>query len=142
MSPGTVYESDLPLAMVVDGQELSRWQRWLLRCTPPTRTGPGPCAAIPGQIQQRIGRHPGQNLLPLRRQCGHAVRCCTEPGTRNRHAVGAALREGAAGHHGFDSAGEAGVAYGNEYAVAYAKRLQLRVVQYVSRTIERLKKAK
>lgn len=31
MSPGTVYESDLPLAMVADGPELSHWQRWLLR---------------------------------------------------------------------------------------------------------------
>lgn len=31
MSPGTVYESDLPLAMVADGPELSTWQRWLLR---------------------------------------------------------------------------------------------------------------
>lgn len=31
MSPGTVYESDLPLAMVADGPELSPWQRWLLR---------------------------------------------------------------------------------------------------------------
>lgn len=31
MSPGTVYEGDLPLAMVADGPELSPWQRWLLR---------------------------------------------------------------------------------------------------------------
>jgi hypothetical protein len=31
MSPGTVYESDFPLAMVADGAELSPWQRWLLR---------------------------------------------------------------------------------------------------------------
>ncbi|MBD5802424.1 hypothetical protein AZOA_18520 [Azoarcus sp. Aa7] len=31
MSPGTVYESELPLAMVADGPELSTWQRWLLR---------------------------------------------------------------------------------------------------------------
>lgn len=31
MSPGMVYESELPLAMVADGPELSIWQRWLLR---------------------------------------------------------------------------------------------------------------
>lgn len=31
MSPGTVYEGDLPLAMVADGPELAPWQRWLLR---------------------------------------------------------------------------------------------------------------
>lgn len=31
MSPGTVYVSELPLAMVADGPELSTWQRWLLR---------------------------------------------------------------------------------------------------------------
>ena len=31
MSPGTVYESELPLAMVADGPELSPWQRWMLR---------------------------------------------------------------------------------------------------------------
>ena len=31
MAPGTVYESDLPLAIVADGPELSPWQRWLLR---------------------------------------------------------------------------------------------------------------
>ena len=31
MSPGTVYESDLPLAMVADGPELLPWQRWVLR---------------------------------------------------------------------------------------------------------------
>ena len=31
MSPGTVYESELPLAMVADGPELSTWRRWLLR---------------------------------------------------------------------------------------------------------------
>lgn len=30
MSPGTVYQSELPLAMVADGPELSPWQRWLL----------------------------------------------------------------------------------------------------------------
>lgn len=31
MSPGTVYERELPLAMVADGPGLSTWQRWLLR---------------------------------------------------------------------------------------------------------------
>lgn len=31
MSPGAVYESELPLAMVADGPELLPWQRWLLR---------------------------------------------------------------------------------------------------------------
>lgn len=31
MSPGTVYEGDLPLARVADGPELSPWQRGLLR---------------------------------------------------------------------------------------------------------------
>lgn len=31
MIPGTVYESELPLAMVAEGPELSPWQRWLLR---------------------------------------------------------------------------------------------------------------
>lgn len=31
MRPGTVYESDLPLARVADGPKLSPWQRWLLR---------------------------------------------------------------------------------------------------------------
>lgn len=31
MSPGTVYKSDLTLAMVAGGPELSPWQRWLLR---------------------------------------------------------------------------------------------------------------
>lgn len=31
MSPGTVYESELPLARVADGPALARWQRWLLR---------------------------------------------------------------------------------------------------------------
>lgn len=31
MSPGTVYGSELTLAMVADGPELSTWQRWLLR---------------------------------------------------------------------------------------------------------------
>lgn len=31
MSPGTVYESNLYLAMVADGPKLSPWQRWLLR---------------------------------------------------------------------------------------------------------------
>ena len=31
MSPGTVYNSKLPLAMVADGPELLPWQRWLLR---------------------------------------------------------------------------------------------------------------
>jgi len=31
MSPGTVYESELPLAMVADGPALLPWQRWLLR---------------------------------------------------------------------------------------------------------------
>lgn len=31
ISPGTVYEDEMPLAMVVDGPELQPWQRWLLR---------------------------------------------------------------------------------------------------------------
>lgn len=31
MSPGTVYESRLPLARVADGPKLLLWQRWLLR---------------------------------------------------------------------------------------------------------------
>ncbi|MFM7009750.1 MAG: hypothetical protein ACKO0Z_10530, partial [Betaproteobacteria bacterium] len=31
MSPGTVYESEMPLAMVADGPGLSTWERWLLR---------------------------------------------------------------------------------------------------------------
>lgn len=31
MSPGTVYESNLSLAMVADGPKLLPWQRWLLR---------------------------------------------------------------------------------------------------------------
>jgi len=30
MSPGTVYEGELPLASVVEGPALSAWQRWLL----------------------------------------------------------------------------------------------------------------
>ena len=31
MSPGTIYESELPLAMVANGPEFLPWQRWLLR---------------------------------------------------------------------------------------------------------------
>lgn len=31
LSPGTVYEGELPLAMVADGPPLSTWHRWLLR---------------------------------------------------------------------------------------------------------------
>lgn len=33
MSPGTVYEGEMPLALVADGPALSRWQRFLLRWT-------------------------------------------------------------------------------------------------------------